>query len=82
VRGRDGARRSTGPDAPRLLPRQRSEEPQLTGSAIQVQGILQELSENGASETRTRDLLGAIQALSQLSYSPVRRRDAARNERV
>ena len=28
----------------------------------------------GASETRTRDLLGAIQALSQLSYSPVRPR--------
>jgi diguanylate cyclase (GGDEF)-like protein len=28
----------------------------------------------GASETRTRDLLGAIQALSQLSYSPGRRR--------
>src|ERR1700748_2703899 len=25
---------------------------------------------DGASETRTRDLLGAIQALSQLSYSP------------
>ena len=29
---------------------------------------------DGASETRTRDLLGAIQALSQLSYSPVRPR--------
>ena len=28
----------------------------------------------GASRTRTDDLLGAIQALSQLSYSPVRRR--------
>ena len=27
----------------------------------------------GASRTRTGDLLGAIQALSQLSYSPVRR---------
>ena len=26
--------------------------------------------EDGASGTRTRDLLGAIQALSQLSYSP------------
>jgi hypothetical protein len=25
---------------------------------------------DGASGTRTRDLLGAIQALSQLSYSP------------
>ncbi len=25
---------------------------------------------NGASRTRTGDLLGAIQALSQLSYSP------------
>ena len=30
-------------------------------------------SGDGASETRTRDLLGAIQALSQLSYSPERR---------
>jgi hypothetical protein len=29
--------------------------------------------ENGASRTRTGDLLGAIQALSQLSYSPARR---------
>src|SRR5690348_8065515 len=29
---------------------------------------------NGASRTRTGDLLGAIQALSQLSYSPERRR--------
>ena len=28
---------------------------------------------NGASRTRTGDLLGAIQALSQLSYSPVER---------
>ncbi len=28
---------------------------------------------NGASRTRTGDLLGAIQALSQLSYSPARR---------
>jgi hypothetical protein len=27
---------------------------------------------NGASRTRTGDLLGAIQALSQLSYSPER----------
>jgi hypothetical protein len=26
---------------------------------------------SGASGTRTRDLLGAIQALSQLSYSPM-----------
>ena len=34
---------------------------------------LQEVREHGASETRTRDLLGAIQALSQLSYSPGRR---------
>jgi hypothetical protein len=32
---------------------------------------------DGASETRTRDLLGAIQALSQLSYSPGRRRSRA-----
>jgi hypothetical protein len=29
---------------------------------------------SGASRTRTGDLLGAIQALSQLSYSPGRRR--------
>ncbi len=28
---------------------------------------------HGASRTRTGDLLGAIQALSQLSYSPARR---------
>jgi hypothetical protein len=28
---------------------------------------------HGASRARTGDLLGAIQALSQLSYSPVRR---------
>jgi hypothetical protein len=28
------------------------------------------ISRNGASRTRTGDLLGAIQALSQLSYSP------------
>ncbi len=28
---------------------------------------------DGASRTRTGDLLGAIQALSQLSYSPARR---------
>jgi hypothetical protein len=27
---------------------------------------------HGASRTRTGDLLGAIQALSQLSYSPAR----------
>jgi hypothetical protein len=33
---------------------------------------------DGARGTRTPDLLGAIQALSQLSYSPVRRRVAAR----
>ncbi len=35
-------------------------------------------SKNGASRARTGDLLGAIQALSQLSYSPVRRPIAAR----
>jgi hypothetical protein len=33
---------------------------------------------DGASRTRTGDLLGAIQALSQLSYSPERRHNAAR----
>ena len=38
-----------------------------TEEALHLQG-----SFDGASETRTRDLLGAIQALSQLSYSPVR----------
>src|SRR5947209_5304808 len=32
-------------------------------------------SSDGARGTRTPDLLGAIQALSQLSYSPERRRD-------
>jgi hypothetical protein len=30
----------------------------------------QDISRDGASRTRTGDLLGAIQALSQLSYSP------------
>jgi hypothetical protein len=33
-------------------------------------------AENGASRTRTGDLLGAIQALSQLSYSPAATRVA------
>jgi hypothetical protein len=32
--------------------------------------VLAGLSTDGASRTRTGDLLGAIQALSQLSYSP------------
>jgi diguanylate cyclase (GGDEF)-like protein len=36
-------------------------------------------SQNGARGTRTPDLLGAIQALSQLSYSPVRSAYAARS---
>jgi hypothetical protein len=31
-----------------------------------------EAGRNGAKRARTADLLGAIQALSQLSYSPVR----------
>jgi hypothetical protein len=35
---------------------------------------------SGARGTRTPDLLGAIQALSQLSYSPVRVRVAARGD--
>ena len=38
-----------------------------TRDAPRVQGFL----EHGAKGTRTPDLLGAIQALSQLSYSPV-----------
>jgi hypothetical protein len=37
-----------------------------TREAPRVQGFL----EDGARGTRTPDLLGAIQALSQLSYSP------------
>jgi hypothetical protein len=37
---------------------------------------LQELRSNGASRNRTGDLLGAIQALSHLSYSPVQRQAA------
>jgi hypothetical protein len=38
---------------------------------------------SGASRTRTGDLLGAIQALSQLSYSPVRPRyDSGRDQQV
>jgi hypothetical protein len=36
------------------------------GATLPPRGFLR----NGASGTRTRDLLGAIQALSQLSYSP------------
>ena len=35
---------------------------------------------NGASRTRTGDLLGAIQALSQLSYSPAAPRVAGIRE--
>ncbi len=37
---------------------------------------------NGARGTRTPDLLGAIQALSQLSYSPGRRHEPHGNVRV
>ena len=37
-----------------------------TTEAPRVQGFL----DSGARGTRTLDLLGAIQALSQLSYSP------------
>jgi hypothetical protein len=55
--------------------------PSAPGAVQAVKGVrlrepasLQELPENGASRARTGDLLGAIQALSQLSYSPVRRR--------
>jgi hypothetical protein len=40
-----------------------------TGHAATVSGICRDLVD-GASRTRTGDLLGAIQALSQLSYSP------------
>jgi hypothetical protein len=36
----------------------------------------------GASRTRTGDLLGAIQALSQLSYSPMRPSTAGRDLQV
>jgi hypothetical protein len=38
---------------------------------------MQDFPENGASRTRTDDLLGAIQALFQLSYSPATRMVAA-----
>ena len=37
------------------------------------------LSRSGARGTRTPDLLGAIQALSQLSYSPARARERVRS---
>jgi hypothetical protein len=43
------------------------------GQASTKSGALQDFSESGARGTRTPDLLGAIQALSQLSYSPERR---------
>jgi hypothetical protein len=42
--------------------------PQAKGTPVSIED-----PGDGASRTRTGDLLGAIQALSQLSYSPVRR---------
>ena len=36
-------------------------------------GVVVFLTTDGAKRARTADLLGAIQALSQLSYGPVRR---------
>jgi hypothetical protein len=41
-----------------------------TFSALETEKPLCGAFFNGASRTRTGDLLGAIQALSQLSYSP------------
>jgi hypothetical protein len=42
--------------------------PELSGHALSLRASSERF--NGASRTRTGDLLGAIQALSQLSYSP------------
>ena len=51
-------------------PKQKRQKPRLRGFC--------DRSIDGASRARTGDLLGAIQALSQLSYSPAVRRYAAR----
>jgi hypothetical protein len=42
------------------------------GVPLEKKGPVSRAFESGASRTRTGDLLGAIQALSQLSYSPER----------
>src|SRR5262249_61886921 len=42
----------------------------LRASRDRIRDGVRRGAENGASRTRTGDLLGAIQALSQLSYSP------------
>jgi hypothetical protein len=43
-----------------------------------IHALRRQIPKDGASRTRTGDLLGAIQALSQLSYSPEEERDRAR----
>jgi hypothetical protein len=44
----------------------------VSGPQSSSLGATARCNANGASRTRTGDLLGAIQALSQLSYSPAR----------
>jgi hypothetical protein len=63
--------------APRLV-RASAGRSDLTG-ALRTREVLRLLGfrRNGAKGTRTPDLLGAIQALSQLSYSPVYTRTRA-----
>jgi hypothetical protein len=51
------------------MPRRSSE----TGSQNLL--VSSDFRTSGASRNRTGDLLGAIQALSHLSYSPARRQD-------
>ena len=48
-----------------------SEGKERSATAVQVQAIALQL-DGGAEGNRTPDLLNAIQALSQLSYSPIR----------
>src|SRR5918994_1361225 len=52
------------------LPASRTEDTEERASGSQISS---RAFESGASRTRTGDLLGAIQALSQLSYSPAAR---------
>jgi hypothetical protein len=61
-------RQETG-ENPDLLPKML---PLPTASGIKTLGVTRDFV-SGARGTRTPDLLGAIQALSQLSYSPERR---------
>ena len=70
------------PDAPHLHPRHLWRGLCCWDALPAKSRALQDFSRNGASRARTGDLLGAIQALSQLSYSPVRRLKTARTQPV